>query len=402
LPSNCILTISELFNFTCFNGYKVLAGKKGINRKVKWAHILEVTEVGTLINGGELILTTGIGWSQHPETGVKFVKELIQRGAAGICIELHTYIDSLPEAIIHMAEKANFPIIVFEKQVRFIDITRKVYDLLHFPTPEKQFHFCLQNLWNGLEYEQLEETKKELFKHHLDLPVYAALVLDNFKMDMTYLYSKAKKNQLSFIHSYLSDIPGHLILWFDESPNTLTFKNRVVSTIQTPSNNYKFILGAQVLSIPLIQSSITTLKKALDYTRNFKSSDSVIYEELHFEKLLISMEENDLLDWIYEYLMPLIEYDQKNDSNLLFTLYIYLQCLGNKKEAASRLFIVRQTLYHRLEKLEEFLGRDFIKDNSKRLMLEVALAGYFTKLTKGEQDTKDILHTFIKPIINKN
>ncbi|MBT2688225.1 PucR family transcriptional regulator [Bacillus sp. ISL-47] len=394
MPSNHTLTISELFNFTCFNGYKVLAGKKGINRRVKWAHILEVTEVGTLINGGELILTTGIGWSQNPDTGVKFVKELILRGAAGICIELHTYIDNLPEAIIHLAEDADFPIIVFERQVRFIDITRKVYDLLHFPTPEKQFLFCLQSLWNGSDFEQLEETKKELFKHHADLPVYSALILGNFKMDIACLYSKAKKNQLSFIHSYLSDIPGHLILWFDESPNTLTFKNRIFSTIQTPSNNYKFILGAQVRSIELIQSSITTLKKALDYTRNFKSSDIVIYEEFHTEKLLTSIGENDLQNLIYEYLMPLIEYDRKNDRNLLFTLYIYLQCLGNKKEAASRLFIVRQTLYHRLEKLEEILGRDFIKDNSKRLMLEVALAGYFTKSSKSERDTTDILHIF--------
>ena len=35
-------------------------------------------------------------------------------------------------------------------------------------------------------------------------------------------------------------------------------------------------------------------------------------------------------------------------------------CNGSKKETAEQLYVVRQTLYHRLEKLEELLGTDFM------------------------------------------
>ena len=60
------------------------------------------------------------------------------------------------------------------------------------------------------------------------------------------------------------------------------------------------------------------------------------------------------------------------DSNLFETLCVYLECGGSKKETADRLFIVRQTLYHRIEKLELLLGEDFMAP-SNRLALEVAI-----------------------------
>ena len=66
------------------------------------------------------------------------------------------------------------------------------------------------------------------------------------------------------------------------------------------------------------------------------------------------------------------EYDSKHNSNLLQTLDIYFQCNGLKKEMAEKLFIVRQTLYHRLEKIEQIIGSDFL-NYENRLCLEIML-----------------------------
>ena len=54
------------------------------------------------------------------------------------------------------------------------------------------------------------------------------------------------------------------------------------------------------------------------------------------------------------------------------TLKVYLHTNGQKKDTAERLFIVRQTLYHRLEKIEQLLGPDFMQPE-KRLALELML-----------------------------
>lgn len=68
---------------------------------------------------------------------------------------------------------------------------------------------------------------------------------------------------------------------------------------------------------------------------------------------------------VEEYLEPIIQYDQKHNANLLETLRVYLSCNGSKKETADRVFVVRQTLYHRLEKLEKLLGSDFMESEKK-------------------------------------
>ncbi|MGG5832704.1 helix-turn-helix domain-containing protein, partial [Bacillus pumilus] len=51
------------------------------------------------------------------------------------------------------------------------------------------------------------------------------------------------------------------------------------------------------------------------------------------------------------YKRQVIVYDNQNSGRLYQTLNIFLQTNGSKKETASQLYIVRQTLYHRLDKL---------------------------------------------------
>ncbi|MDY0395840.1 helix-turn-helix domain-containing protein [Virgibacillus halophilus] len=49
-----------------------------------------------------------------------------------------------------------------------------------------------------------------------------------------------------------------------------------------------------------------------------------------------------------------------------------------KKETAEKLFIVRQTLYHRLKKIGELIGSDFMKPDN-RLALEMAIKAFYMK-----------------------
>ena len=68
---------------------------------------------------------------------------------------------------------------------------------------------------------------------------------------------------------------------------------------------------------------------------------------------------------------------------MLITLKTYLACSGSKQETSKKLFIVRQTLYHRIEKLELLLGENFM-NSDKRLALEFMLMAYdFVRNTEG-------------------
>ncbi|MBO1909978.1 PucR family transcriptional regulator ligand-binding domain-containing protein, partial [Microvirga sp. 3-52] len=124
------LTVRGVLARETFNCAKVIAGAKGLDRQVKWSHILETTEFESLINGGELILTTGVGLQLDLASQTKYIKRLIEKGVAGICIEKGSSFKKVPKEIIALADEFNFPIIVFEKIVKFVDITQDLHTFI--------------------------------------------------------------------------------------------------------------------------------------------------------------------------------------------------------------------------------------------------------------------------------
>ena len=110
-----------------FQKAEVIATEEALARKVRWVHIMEVTQVGRLLNGNELILSTGIGWQDNEETSLSFLQQLIDSGASGLCIELGTYTKQPLESMKTLALQANFPLIFFHEEVRYIDITQDLH-----------------------------------------------------------------------------------------------------------------------------------------------------------------------------------------------------------------------------------------------------------------------------------
>ena len=101
--------------------------------------------------------------------------------------------------------------------------------------------------------------------------------------------------------------------------------------------------------------------------------NSYFYDDLHLFHLIykLQMHEN-LQEVVNDYLLPIITYDKQHNGRLMETLKVYLQTNGSKQETANQLFIVRQTLYHRLKKLESPLGKDFMTGHN-RITLEFML-----------------------------
>src|SRR5690625_5498510 len=71
-------------------------------------------------------------------------------------------------------------------------------------------------------------------------------------------------------------------------------------------------------------------------------------------------DKEDVKEIISDSLGPILKYDQERGTELLKRLQVYLEHLGAKNETAEALHIVRQTLYHRLNRIELLLGEDFM------------------------------------------
>ena len=66
----------------------MISGIDSLDRQVKWSHILETTGFESLINDGELILTTDAGSGHNSASQITYVERPIARNVSGIRIEL--------------------------------------------------------------------------------------------------------------------------------------------------------------------------------------------------------------------------------------------------------------------------------------------------------------------------
>ncbi|CAM3604761.1 PucR family transcriptional regulator [Marinicrinis lubricantis] len=127
MEGNDPIKLHELLSRPYFQDAEIIASQKALERPVKWVHIMEVAKVGQLLNGCELILSTGIGWHDEEETSLAFLRELIENDAAGLCIELGIYTERPSGRMTELALQHDFPLILFHKEVKYVDITRDLH-----------------------------------------------------------------------------------------------------------------------------------------------------------------------------------------------------------------------------------------------------------------------------------
>ncbi|AJY77924.1 hypothetical protein VN24_21765 [Paenibacillus beijingensis] len=149
------LTVQEALSRPLFRNAVVVAGESGLIRPIRWVHILEVTDFETLIHGGEMILTTGIGLRSSPELWSAFAEKLIRQNASCLCIEVGPYFNAVENELKQLADEHGFPVILFPSTVRYVDITHDLHSLL-----VNRQHLRLR---------ELESLSREFHRHTLGL-----------------------------------------------------------------------------------------------------------------------------------------------------------------------------------------------------------------------------------------
>ncbi|MFE3880146.1 PucR family transcriptional regulator [Kitasatospora sp. NPDC059146] len=110
---------------------QVVAGADRLERPVRWVHVSELPDVAGVLQGGELVLTTGIALPEDREGLARYVRDLDEVGVAGLVVEFgRRYFDSLPRALVHAAEQRGLPLIALRREVRFVAVTEAVHALV--------------------------------------------------------------------------------------------------------------------------------------------------------------------------------------------------------------------------------------------------------------------------------
>ncbi|MGW3624938.1 PucR family transcriptional regulator [Streptomyces sp. NPDC000880] len=106
---------------------EVVAGADRLQRTVRWVHAGEVPNIASLLKGGELLLTTGLGLGARPAEQRAFVRRLADRGIAALVVELGPRFDRLPAAIVETARAAGLPLVQLHREVAFVSVTEEIH-----------------------------------------------------------------------------------------------------------------------------------------------------------------------------------------------------------------------------------------------------------------------------------
>ncbi|MFF8386853.1 PucR family transcriptional regulator [Streptomyces kanasensis] len=106
---------------------EVVAGADRLHRTVRWVHAGEVPNIASLLKGGELLLTTGIGIGTRPADQRAFVRRLAERGIAALVVELGARFPRLPGAVVETARAAGMPLVQLHREVPFVSVTEEVH-----------------------------------------------------------------------------------------------------------------------------------------------------------------------------------------------------------------------------------------------------------------------------------
>jgi purine catabolism regulator len=522
------LTVGDIIQRPLFQDAVVVANDRALKRVVRWAHVLEVTEIDQLLNGHELILSTGIGWQDNEETSASFVQQLIDNNASGLCVELGSDNKKPLERMKHLALEADFPLIFFPHKVRYIDLIRDLHtyfinqqqqmnaDLELFSrqldelslsgrglthllklchkTTQAQIIYTLRDSSDSIFFppvhqrdksrwiteklqairEQLPSTPSDsLFKlcpinimdqQFAELALYApegagpfeqsalercATAVAHELMRTMYNEERQKYTENQWLRDWLDGAyneqeisarlsavvpfqhqgsnvvcilePDPSILHAPEFDSMLIHRNiaarqlfeqegfallttlnncqviyiafnrkkgndvlsavmRILKRLQAMDAGHNPPLFSQLIgigslfhSLDRMHRSYTAAKETIAIQKYGAAIQTPFSQDLHIYRIIHNLHENEgFQDFCMEYLAPILDYDIKNNGQLFVTLRTLLQQSGSKQDASKSLFVVRQTLYHRIDKLKELLGEDFMMPH-KRIAIELAV-----------------------------
>ncbi|MFQ6145145.1 PucR family transcriptional regulator [Streptomyces seoulensis] len=109
---------------------EVVAGAGRLDQPVRWVHVAEAADVGVMLSGGEMVLTTGVLLAGDEEKQAEYIRSLHRAEAAAVVLGLGRAFPAPPEVMRRAAERCGLPLVVLHRPFPFAELTEEVQSRL--------------------------------------------------------------------------------------------------------------------------------------------------------------------------------------------------------------------------------------------------------------------------------
>lgn len=367
-----MIYVRDLLKLDSFKDFKLVSGESGLDRSVSWPNIAQTVSIREWLAGGDVILMSGVGLEITNEFLTDIIIQAATSHAACIIMLLHPdHIAEIPQSAIDEAVKCEFAVFAAPWETKLSKVIGSVSMLVSNDRLEERMHNeFLDRLLSG-------EINPEDISYHKSMEKYG-LLGNKMVVAIDYKFYKMdfqKENQAYQNDRVMRSMISRFQQYFDRI-NYLNQYNRQVFIISVDykkeseiMNEIHAIFEAFTKENPNVSARIgigesaeglDKLKKSYEQSRIARKAVSkkgvMFYKELGIYQLLFYIDDTGRIEgFVKEFLAPLIEYDRKYNQNLVSTLREYLKNGQNLSKTAKDLYVHRNTMIKRIEKIEELL-----------------------------------------------
>lgn len=363
---------------------ELVAGSNGIDRPVTWVHMIESEEAALFLEGNEIAVTTGIGTTSGADL-LRLVQFIYKHNASAIIINIGPYIEKVDSPVIDFCNEHDFPCYIVPWRVHLSEIMRIICyaitrddrkniesasafkNVIFFHDQAELYTVPLSNLGYSTEWAY---TVSVICLSGCNDPIKRAE-----RLAFTLSYDMQHKYDRYAVFSYESEIIA--VMADFEKDKVREFVNDLKARLEqalSDKESYLIGVGKTTKSIRCLYKSYNQARAVCQLKqRSHLDEDKVFYSDLGLYRLLISIEDPTILEDYYENtIKPIDEYDKANGTDLTATLESYLENNGSVKETADQLYVHRNTINYKLQKIRELTGLN-LSSTTARLQLSTGL-----------------------------
>lgn len=365
----------DLFKLPSLSKMKIIAGNKGLHKIIRWSYKAESIHLAKWVHGGELLIVSKMVIHEKDFNLYNFLKEAISLNISGALLLIGpNYIEQIPQSVINLSNQKHFPLFLIPWDTPLVDIFEELghaiasINLINDKHKDLLFSIIFNtNLsLDYLKYQSQEvnfsfDGYLQFFEINFLLPQSEnAIILNDVDKDTTcqFIHTLFENEHIPILSSSYTKNIIALVNVNNTSLDTLnTLFPQILNYIKENYPNYivNIGIGTRQKSLEKYKLSYEQASKCINLAIKQKQKNMIYYyEQLGLYQLFYDINNKTLLEnFVHNILYSLMAYDKKYNTNLIQTLEVYLNKNCNLNQTAETLFIHRNTIKYRLQRIEE-------------------------------------------------
>lgn len=365
-----MISVQNILNMPLMENARVIAGHSGLNRQVSHVTVMEVPDIKQWLKGNDLLITCFYSVRKSEEEQCRLVEDLADTCAC-IAVKTGQYVRTLADSVKAAADRLGLPLIEIPYHLAYIDILVSVMNRL---MEDKGAEEVMQKFLKDVLYENycdrtLMTERGRLLGLDIEQHYFAAMLLSLRNAEQTPGTVRFERwahdlrnhiKQQPAIHGCyrVTAENGTLLLIEAADPSALQKLMDGYASESSLSGITNLDAKAAGLGLGSVEKGLTGIRashiaacKAFQVGNCLYPKRSVYpYNRLGHLCVCHELFAKDDQQALAAVLLKL------HNAELVDTLSAYFECEGNMDELAEKLFVHKNTVKYRLNRLQERTG----------------------------------------------